>query len=636
MRLIKEALLFIFMLFCLVGCNNRHAIELGDFYIDNERLEISERYNAGNKFTLSFWVNIKSNYVGSEIISINYNGEKVTLLNNTEDEDGNLTGLVLAHDNGLLYKDNSDYLRLNTYNHIAIEFDKKYFRLYLNGNLVNEKAFSKSFKGNNLALTIGSDNLKADITNLVLYNYIDTNVLIANVYKNDEQFKIDLNFNECFLDNASGKIKLPRTDEVEYKVSNGALIDNGFLIFEENSTDKDRLVTLTATYSGLNKEYIFKVRGNNKDKLLLDAYNKVFNNLEYVISESDIFPKTVDGFDVSYKVIDGKADYIDEHFVKDKDATEKEKCTIAVTIGDKSFKKEVTLLDEYNSYLLSGFTGSAFYPDVEKGDEKMCFLISDNLIDFKKVEIDVVVNEGTKRLRDAFLNRDKDGNYVLMATQGFMNKEIYIGTSNELTSINTKLCDISYYDKDLDIPGNYTWAPEFVYDCYNDLYVLIYSDPEKETSAIYAVTTKDFKSFSYPYVFFDAGYKIIDADIELIDGKYYLFYKDESDAGYGNIYYAVTDNLAYNSTWRIYDSEDDLISIGESLEGPFALRGINNKYYFYADAHESNKIYYGEINQNDEKINISLDKLISNEVDGIHHFSIIKLTNKEYERIGKS
>ncbi len=635
MKIIKR-LLIVLLLFCLGACKGKSVIELGEFNIDKETIELEQAYNPGNKFTLSFWINLDSNYVGDKILSLDSDGEKLSLLNNTEDEDGNLTGLVLVHDNGLLFKDSTSYLHLNTYNHVAIEFDRKYFSLYLNGELVGKKAFSKSFKGDNLRISLGDVRLKADISDLRLYNYIDTDKLVGGVYKEDERIKIDLNFNEYFLDNASGKIRLPRNNEVEYSVSDGAYINDGFLSFEDNDTSQDRFVTLSAYYDGINHDYTFRVRGNNDDKRFVDAYNKTFNNLEYIISESDEFDDNVDGYDVKYEVIKGRAKYLDKHFIKDENASDKEKCTILVNIGDTSFEKEVLLLDEYKAYLLAGFTGSAFYPDYVTGDETMFFALSEDLKDFEAVDISVGASEGSKRLRDAFIDRDKDGNYVLMATQGYMYKEIYIGQSNSLLDIDADLYDVNYYDRDLDIGGNYTWAPEFIYDSYNDLYVLMYSDSERDDSAIYAVTTKDFKEFSYPYVFFDTGYKIIDADITLIDGKYYLFYKDESDRGYGKLYYAVCDNLAYNSTWRIYDDVNEAICLDKSLEGPFALRGIDNEYYFYCDAHEFAQIYNGKLNVDDEKLNVNLSLLDSSVIDGVHHFSIIKLTDKEYERIKKS
>ena len=275
MKIIKRSLV-ILLLFSLFGCKSKSVYELGNFSIDKEKITIENTYDLGNKFTVSFWIKNDSNYVGSEILTLDSDGEKITLLNNTEDENGQLTGLVLVHQNGLLYSDNNHYLKLNTYNHVAIEFNKKYFSLYLNGELVNKAAFSKSFRGVNLGLTLGGDNLKCEIDDLKIYNYIDTKDIVENVYSDNDDFKIDLNFNEYFLDNAKGKIRLSRLDDVEYSVSDGAYIEDGFLIFEDNNTSDDRLVTLSAYYNGINHDYVFRVRGDNDDTRLLNAYNMVF------------------------------------------------------------------------------------------------------------------------------------------------------------------------------------------------------------------------------------------------------------------------------------------------------------------------------------------------------------------------
>ena len=628
-------LLIIFLLLSLCSCSNKEVYEVSSFNINKEKIILDDTYNLGNKFTISFWILNNSNYVGSEILSLDSNGEKVTLLNNSENEEALLTGLVLVHNNGLLYKDSSYYLKVNTYNHVVIEFDRKYFSLYLNGELLNKVAFSKTFKGNNLRISFGSDNLSCKIDNLKIYNYIDTENIINNEYKNNGLFKINIDFNEEFLNNASGKIRLPRNKEVDYSVGEGASIEDGFLIFEENNTSEDRYVTLIASYNGTSKEFVFNVRGNNSERDFIDVYNVVYNNLEYIVSESDYFDDVVGAYEVSYEVVSGRAKFIDNHFVKDEDASEKEKCRVKVKINDKYFNKDIVLLDEYYGYLIAGFTGSAFYPDYVTGDETLYFALSKDLSNWESVDIKIDSNVGSNRLRDTYINRDKDGNYILMATQGYKYKEIYFGSSFDLVSYDIKLKDFNYYDKDLNIGGNYTWAPEFIYDSNNDQYVIIYSDSEKDDSAIYAVTTKDFETFSYPYVFFDTGYKIIDGDIELINGKYYLFYKDESNRGYGKLYYAVSDSLTYDVAWRIYDdiNEDAILVDNEKLEGPFGFKDIGGNYYLYSDAFAYGEAYQGKINLDGEKINVHLDKIGSKELAGIHHFSIIKLTKKEYERI---
>ena len=191
--------------------------------------------------------------------------------------------------------------------------------------------------------------------------------------------------------------------------------------------------------------------------------------------------------------------------------------------------------------------------------------------------------------------------------------------------LDFKLKNISYRDKDLPILGNYSWAPEVIYDYENDQYVILYSDTEAKNSPIYAVTTKDFERFSYPFIFFDAGFTIIDANITMFDGKYYLFYKGEDVERYGTLYYAVSDNLSCDSEWQIYDNE---ITGDHNLEGPFGLKDLDNMNYLFADAFEVAKPYYGLFDY-DSKINMKNIK----DLNEVHHFSILKITKSEYERL---
>lgn len=628
LKRIINILLASFMVFTLTSCKRNHIYDLGDFDVDYNTIEIDEKYNLGKKFTVSFWIETKSAYVGTNILTIKNKNDEVSLLNTTEDSEERLTGLVLINKNGMLCLNNDYYLKLNTKNHIAIELNKKYFSLYLNGEKIGEQAFSRSFSGKDLSFILGSDKLSAKITDLKLYDYINTDELVVKCFANDNSFKYNLSFNDNFLNNAKGKIKLPEVDGLTYRINDDSIaeLDGYYLTFNENESVEDRQLVLIATYQGIDKEYSFNVRGNNKEKILFDTKTAVYNSLNYVISESDSFNTRINGIDIGYEVVNGNAFFENNHFVKDDNAAEKEKITVRVNLDDISFQKEIILLDEYYAYLLSGFTGSAFYPEYVTGDEKTCFALSLDLENWDIINsINVNVTEGSKRIRDQHLSRDKNGDYLLMGTQGYMNSDVYLAYSDSINNFDFKLKNISYRDKDLPMLGNYSWAPEVIYDYENDQYVILYSDTEAKNSPIYAVTTKDFECFSYPFIFFDAGFTIIDANITMFDGKYYLFYKGEDVERYGTLYYAVSDNLSCDSEWQIYDNE---ITGDYNLEGPFGLKGLDNMNYLFADAFEVAKPYYGLFDY-DSKINMKNIK----DLKGVHHFSILKITKSEYERL---
>lgn len=612
----------------LTSCKSNHVYDLGNFDVDYKTVELDEKYDLGKRFTISFWIETKSAYVGTNILNIRNNDDEVSLLNTTEDDEGQSTGLVLTNKNGMLYLNNDYYLKLNTKNHVAIELNKKYFSLYLNGEKIGEKAFSRTFRGEDLLFILGSNGLSAMITDLKIYNYIDTIELVKNVYASDDSFKYNLSFDEIFLNNAKGKIKLPEVDGLTYRIDNKdfAELADHYLIFYDNDTSKDRELILKATYRGVDKEYRFNIRGNNKEKLLLDTKSVVYNSLNYVISESDFFNTNVNGMDVEYEVISGNASFVNNHFIKNELANEKEKIIVRTSIDDTSFEKDVVLLDEYYAYLLAGFTGQAIFPECIEGNEKTFFALSEDLRKWSYIDsISVNVSSGSKRVRDQYLSRDKTGNYLLLGTQGYMHPEIYLANSKSINEFKLELKNINYSDKDLHLFANYSWAPEIIYDYDNDQYLILYSDTETKNSPIYAVATKDFERFSYPFIFFDVGFTIIDANITMFDGKYYLFYKGEDVERYGALYYAVSDSLSCDSNWQLYDDE---ITSGYNLEGPYGLKGLDNNNYLFADAFEVAKPYYGLFDSN-SKINMKNIK----DLNGVHHFSILKITKSEYERL---
>lgn len=625
LKRIINLLLISFMVLTLTSCKSNHVYDLGNFDVDYKTIELDEKYDLGKRFTISFWIETKSAYVGTNILTIRNKNDEVSLLNTTEDSEERLTGLVLINKNGMLCLNNDYYLKLNTKNHIAIELNKKFFSLYLNGEKIGEQAFSRSFSGKDLSFILGSDKLSAKITDLKLCDYINTEELV-NI--DDDSFKYNLTFDDAFLNNSKGKIKLPEVNGLTYRIGNDdvAELDGYYLTFYDNDTNKDKELILTATYQGVDKEYRFNIRGNNKEKLLLDTKILVYNSLNYIISESDIFDTNIDGIDVEYEVIGGNASFVNNHFLKNELANEKEKITVRVNIDDVSFQKDVVLLDEYYAYLLAGFTGQAIFPECIEGNEKSFFALSEDLKKWSYIDsISINVSSGSKRVRDQYLSRDKTGNYLLLGTQGYMHPEIYLANSESINEFELELKNINYSDKDLHIFANYSWAPEIIYDYDNDQYLILYSDTETKNSPIYAVATKDFERFSYPFIFFDVGFTIIDANITMFDGKYYLFYKGEDVERYGALYYAVSDSLSCGSNWRLYDDE---ITSSYNLEGPFGLKGLDNKNYLFADAFEVAKPYYG-LFDSDSKINLKNIK----DLNGVHHFSILKITKSEYERL---
>jgi beta-xylosidase len=85
-----------------------------------------------------------------------------------------------------------------------------------------------------------------------------------------------------------------------------------------------------------------------------------------------------------------------------------------------------------------------------------------------------------------------------------------------------------------------TWAPEMIYDRQKNEWVIFWSSTIKgdypgtegqveneKNHRIYSMTTKDWKTFSDPKLFFDPGYPVIDATIFQDSDNYLMVFKDE-------------------------------------------------------------------------------------------------------------
>jgi beta-galactosidase len=146
---------------------------------------------------------------------------------------------------------------------------------------------------------------------------------------------------------------------------------------------------------------------------------------------------------------------------------------------------------------------------------------------------------GTGRLRDPFVGVGPDGLFHLLATDGWTSPFIVHATSADLLTWS----DQTLIPVMADIDGAHNaWAPEFFLDSATGLYHLIWSsvvesgstaegrdfEHESQNHRIWHCTTKDFRTFSSPDIFFDPGHSVIDATVrQLNDGEFLMAFKDE-------------------------------------------------------------------------------------------------------------
>lgn len=577
-----------------------------------------------NEFTISFWYKPNNVNYGNGIIDICDGDKTYHLIQNLQDENYLDTGIILSFDDGQIYDDGKSLVEINNYSLINLVYSDETISIYIDGKFIFEGNIFNKLNSKNITISFFDD--YAEYYNYQKYERKLSKDEIKNIYENDKELKLsNIIFNEDFLNNAKGRISLPLTrNKIEYSISDESLakIDDKYIVFEENNDLYDKKVTLISSFEGKQKETEFIIRGKNNDNLIKDTINKVSNIFTSTISESDTFPNKINGYQIKYSVVDGNAEYNSSHFLKTDNAKEKEIIKIKIEFDNQELVKKVVLLDKYYGYLLASFDGYDGWPYHEYGREKLSLYLSKDLIHFDKLNINTNSEEGTNRYRDPFLGRDVDGNIVALTTQGYYNQGIYYLNIDGNNSIAPKLINFAVTNYDLNMSGIYTWAPEFIYDGEN--YIIYYSDTGKDNSCIYAVKTKDFKNFSYPYVLFDAGFSIIDANISCIDGEYYLFYKDEREYE-KSIYYAKADTL--NGNWLL---EGKISNNEENFEGPFLFKdSIHNRNILFLDAYHSGNVYYCNFNENNNTM--SKNDSLSN-MD-IRHFSIIGITKEEYSKL---
>jgi len=194
-----------------------------------------------------------------------------------------------------------------------------------------------------------------------------------------------------------------------------------------------------------------------------------------------------------------------------------------------------------------------------------------------------------KLMRDPSLLRGPDGTFHLVWTTGW--KEQGFGYAHSKDLIHWSEQQFIPVERGiLDEGVRNTWAPELFYDETAKAFLIVWSStpvsrPEKD-HRLYAMTTRDYKTFSSPRLFFDPGYRCIDGTIfEFSPGRYVLFFKDERE-NFKVLRYAVA-----SSAGGPYGDISSPLPI-DGAEGPSAIRR-GKAVFLYYDRYRSPRHYGG-------------------------------------------
>ena len=155
-------------------------------------------------------------------------------------------------------------------------------------------------------------------------------------------------------------------------------------------------------------------------------------------------------------------------------------------------------------------------------------------------------DRGERGCRDIEIVRLKTGGFVLLATDlcivrhmdengnvdwkqlnHYGSKYLSLWRSDDLIRFSEQ--ELVYFGRD---DFGCLWAPEVFYDENNAEYLIHWGSTVQEDGfnhmSIYCCTTKDFRTFSEPKLFFTKTNEILDSHLVKHNGVYHLFYKNSS------------------------------------------------------------------------------------------------------------
>jgi hypothetical protein len=203
-------------------------------------------------------------------------------------------------------------------------------------------------------------------------------------------------------------------------------------------------------------------------------------------------------------------------------------------------------------------------------------------------------------MRDPYLVRGKDGLWHMLWTWGWNSLKLGHATSKDLRNWSAHQ-QIPVWQNEP--KARNVWAPEMVWDEARGEWLIFWSTtitghypPEQENGynhRLYAMTTKDWKTFSEPKLWFDPGFNCIDATL-VRDGKQWIMiFKDERRTPEKkNLRLAFADSPAGPWTGVTETFSDSWV------EGPTAVK-FGSDWWIYFDRYREHR--YGALRTRDWK-----------------------------------
>lgn len=294
-------------------------------------------------------------------------------------------------------------------------------------------------------------------------------------------------------------------------------------------------------------------------------------------------------------------------------------------------------------YLFAHFVGE------QKNGEQIYFSISKdglNWTDLNDGKPVLVSHIGELGVRDPFIVKNEDSNkFYLIATdlrieagkgwgaaQYEGSRDIIVWESEDLVGWSEER------SVTIGVEGaGCVWAPESVYDKEKKEFFVFWASmvklegDENPKQRIYAAYTKDFKTFSEPFVYLETGNHVIDSTIVEEHGWYYRFTKDETTK---TIRLDRSKELASTEYEKV---QSDFLDKLYGVEGPECYKLPDGRWCLIVDRFAAKKGYlplicsnlasgvFEEASPESYSLGVSLKR----------HGGVINITDEQYERLNK-
>jgi hypothetical protein len=194
---------------------------------------------------------------------------------------------------------------------------------------------------------------------------------------------------------------------------------------------------------------------------------------------------------------------------------------------------------------------------------------------------------GMQGLRDPYILRKQDGTFVVVATDlkgrvfDLANQYIHVWDSANLTGFT------NYRRVRLHNLNTHSWAPEAFWVPSRNQYAVIYSAHNGTRDVLMVNYTTDFIDMGTAQVFFDPGFNVLDGDVLVDGGGFYLSYKNLAD---GNLYVARSTTGAPNSFTTLTGG----LRQGNAIEAPILVKSnTSDTFWLWGDSFSpANAVFY--------------------------------------------